>query len=142
MLAAFGGNLLGADRGEWAGELVFRDAGGVIHPLLDQNVRGIARMPFGVIVFTGVAHLGVSKGAVYRVDQSPDGALAATLIRRLPGSPEELRRTTRGDLAVRVDIEEWHPHDWFHLRDSRTSCLRLDRTGKFHRQLCMAIIQR
>lgn len=142
VFAVFGGHLLGADRGEWGGEMVFRDSGGAIHRLIDRNVRGIVRMPFGVIVFTGLAHLSQSTGAIYRVDQRPDGVVMATLFHTLPGTPEDIRWTTHGDLVFRVVIDDAHPGGLFHFRERRTRCLRLDRLGVIQNQLCLAIIDR
>ncbi|MGC1551108.1 MAG: hypothetical protein WA777_21500, partial [Rhodanobacter sp.] len=141
-LAAFGGHLLGADRGEWGGELVFRDNDGIIHRLIDRNVHGIVRMPFGVVVFTGLAHLSQSTGAIYRVDQHPDGTVTATLLHTLPGAPEDIRWTTRGDLVFRVVTHEAHRFGLFNSRGSGTRCLRLARSGMVQNQLCMAIIDR
>jgi hypothetical protein len=136
-LSAFGGELLGSDRGEWGGELVFRDRGGAIHPLTNGNVRGIVRMPFGIVVFTGLAHLGSSGGHLYSVVRRADGALVATLMRDLGGSPEAIRWTTRGDLVFQVNIQNPHRRGLF---GGKTRCLLLDRSGALRKQLCAAIV--
>jgi hypothetical protein len=136
---AFGGELLGSDRGEWGGELVFRDGGGAIHPLINRNVRGIAPMPFGVAVFTGLAHLGMSAGNIYSVARRADGAVAATLIHNLRGSPEAIRWTTSGDLVFQVDIQDPHRRGLF--GGQKTRCLLLDRSGALRKQLCAAIVE-
>lgn len=133
---AFGGELLGADRGEWGGELVFRDANGSVHPLLKRNVRGIVRMPFGVIVFTGLSHMGRSTGAIFRIAKRNDGAVVATRLHALRGAPGDVRWTTHGDLVFSVRYASRG-----HLfRGSHTRCLLLDRSGGLRRQLCMAIV--
>jgi len=141
-LAAFGGYLLGADRGEWGGELMFRDRNGAIHRLVDRNVRGIIRMPFGVVVFTGLAHLSQSAGAIYRVDQRPDGTVSTSVLHVLPGAPGAISWTTRGDLVFEVTMPYLYRRGLFPFRAARTRCLRLDRTGVLQRQLCVAIIDR
>lgn len=136
---AFGGELLGSDRGEWGGELVFRDQGGVIHPLTNRNVRGIVRMPFGIVVFTGLAHMGMSAGNIYRVARRADGAVEATLLHDLSGSPEAIRWTTRGDLVFQVNIQDPHRRGVFGGR--KTRCLLLGRSGELRKQLCAAIVE-
>jgi len=137
-LSAFDGELLGSDRGEWGGELVFRDRIGAVHRLINRDVRGIVRMPFGIVVFTGLAHMGSSTGGIYSVARRTDGAVAATLIHDLRGAPEAIRWTTRGDLVFQVDIQELRPRGLF--GGQRTRCLLLDRSGALRKQLCAAIM--
>lgn len=132
---AFNGQLLGADRGEWGGELVFRDASGTVQTVLRQNVRGIVGMPFGVVVFTGLSHMGRSTGAVFRLEQRNDGAVVATLLHSLRGAPGDVRWTTHGDLVFTVDYAS-------HGRlfgGMHTQCFLLKRSGDLRRQPCLAI---
>lgn len=133
--AAFDGELLGADRGEWGGELVFRDASGAVQTLLRQNVRGILGMPFGVVVFTGLSHMGHSTGAIFRVEQRNDGAVVATPLHVLRGAPGDVRWTTRGDLVFTVDyVSRGRLFGGMH-----TQCFLLKRSGDLRRQPCLAI---
>jgi len=53
-LSAFEGRLVGTDRGEFGGELVFRARDGSIQSVLKDNVQGIFKMPFGLVVFAGL----------------------------------------------------------------------------------------
>src|SRR5688572_15285217 len=39
MLPAFGGRLIGTDRGEWIGELLFQDDAGRVETILHENVH-------------------------------------------------------------------------------------------------------
>ncbi len=135
---AFEGELLGSDRGEWGGELVFRDQSGTIHRLINRDVRGIVRMPFGIVVFTGLAHMGSSTGNIYSVARRADGAVAATLIHDLRGSPDAIRWTTRGDLVFQVNIQELPRRGLF--GGQKTRCLLLDRSGALRKQFCAAIM--
>lgn len=139
VLPAFGGELLGADRGEWGGELMFRDRDGALSRLLGRNVRGIVQMPFGIVVFTGLAHLSSSTGGIYSVARRADGTMAATLIHKLDGAPSAIRWTTQGDLVFKVDILDPHSHSLFGGQHVR--CLLLDKSGVLHRQLCAAILE-
>lgn len=69
--AHFGsGILLGGDRGEWGGELVFRDQRNQDKKLIDENVKGIFPSATEAFVFTGLNHLGSNSGAVYVVTLS------------------------------------------------------------------------
>ena len=54
-LDAFGGHLLGTDRGEWIGKLMFQDADGNLTTLLNENVHGIVENADGIFAFTGLA---------------------------------------------------------------------------------------
>jgi hypothetical protein len=100
-LSIYGGQLLGGDRGEWGGELVFRDKAGVIHPLLNHNVVGIVPMPFGTVVFTSLAH-GTGEGAIYTVGLDKDGLPRATLLYDLQGSVSDILWTVNDDLVFTV----------------------------------------
>lgn len=133
---AFDGELLGADRGEWGGEMVFRDASGNVHPVLKRNVDGIVQMPFGVVVFTGLSHLGHSTGAIFRIERLNDGAVVAKRLHALRGPASELRWTTDGDLVFSVQYVSRHGL----FRGLHTQCLLLDRSGGLHTQLCLAIV--
>ena len=56
-LDAFGGRLIGTDRGEWIGRLQFEDPAGGVRTILEKNVLGIVKNKDGVFVFTGLDHL-------------------------------------------------------------------------------------
>src|SRR5437879_5679861 len=56
------GFLLGSDRGEWGGELVFSDGRSQTATLLKENVTAIHRLRFGIVVVTGIAHLSIDEG--------------------------------------------------------------------------------
>jgi hypothetical protein len=139
VLPAFDGVLLGSDRGEWGGELVFRDRDGKFHQLINRNVRGIVRTPSGIVVFVGLAHLFGSAGGIYRVDLGADGAVVATLIHDLRGSPGAIQWTTHGDLVFQVDIREFHRYGL--LSSQKTRCFVLEGVWAIRRQLCAAILQ-
>jgi hypothetical protein len=138
VLPAFDGVLLGSDRGEWGGELVFRDRDGKFHQLLNRNVRGIVRTPSGIVVFVGLAHLFGSAGGIYRVSLDGDGTVAATLIHDLRGSPRAIQWTRHGDLVFQVDILAFRRYGL--LSSQKTRCFLLDSAGMLRRQLCAAIL--
>jgi hypothetical protein len=86
-LDAFGGHLLGTDRGEWIGKLMFQDADGNLSTILAENVHGIVKNPDGIFVFTGLAHLSLNEGYIYALTREPDGRVLASRLGRLPGAP-------------------------------------------------------
>jgi hypothetical protein len=96
------GLLVGSNRGEWGGELVFLNERGEQLRLLDVNTRGIHAMPFGIVAVTGLAHLGFNAGALYLVKEA-GASYVATKWRILPGAPSESGFLENGDLFVACD---------------------------------------
>lgn len=81
------GWLLGGDRGEWGGELVFLDRAGRQKTLIDGNIRGIARLGPRIVAVGGLAHLSSNRGRVYEVARDEKGRWSARPWRVLPGAP-------------------------------------------------------
>jgi HEAT repeat protein len=94
------GLLLGGDRGEWGGELVYQDEKGATSVLLEQNIHAIHRMPFGVVATVGLAHLTMNSGYLYLVTRGPDGKPNARPWNVLPGAPMKSGVLENGDLFV------------------------------------------
>lgn len=140
MLAAFDGQLLGGDRGEWGGELVFRDKDAVIHRMLEHNVRAIIRMPFGIAVFTGLAHMGMSKGAIYVVAQERGQLPRASLLHGLSGAPSDIKWTVDNDLVFTVQPDIRTKHDFFFPRTPE--CYLLAKNGALRMFSCALIVSR
>ena len=95
-LAAFGGHLLGTDRGEWVGKLTFQDANGNLVALINENVHGIVKNSEGIFVFTGLAHMSLNEGEIFAVTRTPDGKLTASSVGYLPGAPSRVRQREPG----------------------------------------------
>lgn len=89
------------DLGEWGGEVGFREPDGPEHQLIDDNSRGIFRMPFGVIAITGLAHLGDNHGSVYMLSRDIDGRVTASKTLTLPGWPCEVA-ASHAEIMLRV----------------------------------------
>ena len=81
------GWLLGGNRGEWGGELVFVDQGRHQSLLLDDNIHALARLGPHVAALGGLAHLSLNRGLVYQVVQDSQGKWSAHPWRVLPGAP-------------------------------------------------------
>jgi HEAT repeat protein len=94
------GLLLGGDRGEWGGELVFKDKAGVVTTLVDDNTVGIHRMLFGVVAATGLAHMMMNHGCLYLVEIKEGAPPTARLWKTLPGAPRTSGLLKSGDLFI------------------------------------------
>lgn len=103
---AFGGHLIGTDRGEWIGELTFVGRDGARQVLLRDNILGISSAGTGAFVITGLAHGSTNRGAVYRVDQMADDRLASRQVITLAGSPSQVRIYSDGTADFLV-FEGW-----------------------------------
>jgi hypothetical protein len=99
-LAVPGGVLLGDDRGEWGGELVFKPSSGQTQLVVARNTHGIALMPFGVVAFVGMAH-GRPTGSILLVERKGEAYHAHNLV-KLAGTPVDVARTDDGDLLFRT----------------------------------------
>ncbi len=95
------GELLGASRGEWGGELVQVRTVGSSSVGLDDNVVGVHRTATGIVAVAGIAHLSLNYGALYRVEARPDGTFTSTWWKRLPGAPIVSGFLEGGSLVIR-----------------------------------------
>ena len=95
-----GGYLLGSDRGEWGGELVFLDDKSRATRLIVKNTRGVYRMPFGIVAVCGLAHLTINDGALFLVAVPPRGEPRASLWKSLPGAPSRSGMLSDGNLYI------------------------------------------
>jgi len=98
-LDAFGGRLLGTDRGEWIGKLMFQDADGNLGTVLNENVHGIVKNPDGIFVFTGLAHGELNEGYIYTASRTADGLVVTSLLGRLPGAPTSVHQLQQGGVT-------------------------------------------
>ncbi len=139
VLAAFGGYLMGGNRGEWGGELVFRGPDGKIEVLLEKNIEGIFSMPVGVLAFSGLAHMSYNEGAIYLVKVGSDGHISASLWRSLPGAPLDVSRTDKGDLVFRVFSGRFEKKDG--ISHTVLDCYLLDTAGGINSIPCKSIVK-
>jgi hypothetical protein len=121
-LPAFGGRLLGTDRGEWVGELLFQDEAGRLETLLHENVHGIVENQAGVFVFTGLDHMRTSVGDIYTVVLTKNNDVIANRLGRIPGAPRSVTKQRDGTITFlvatrRYDGEGRPVYDCYELRD-------------------------
>src|SRR3546814_15123212 len=121
-LQAFGGTLVGKDEGEWGGEVAFREPDGNTYTVIADNSHGIFAMPYGVVALTGLAHLGINRGAIHTLSRSADSRVEAKLLVKLPGAPCDVIRegnqiTMRseersvGKECVSTSRSRWSPYN-------------------------------
>lgn len=84
------GTMVGRDAGEWGGDLHFISHDGVATRLLNANVLGLKKVDDAVLVFTGLAHLGINEGELVRVQRDHAGWHATPLV-TLPEAPYGIR---------------------------------------------------
>jgi len=94
------GFLLGSDRGEWGGELVFSEGRSRTATLLKENVTAIHRLSFGIVVVTGIAHLTIDEGALYLVQSRGHKSYLASRWKILPGAPERSELLSDGSMFI------------------------------------------
>ena len=83
------GWLVGSDAGEWGGKLFwFSEDASQKTELLNDNVRGIARVGNNVVILSGLAHLGTDEGKIYRLVHGENGSLKTQLIIDLKTQPQ------------------------------------------------------
>jgi hypothetical protein len=96
-----GGWLLGFDAGEFGGGLWSADPSGNMHELSRENVHGLVDTPQGVLVFVGLAHMGLDSGSVLIVPYTAKSKADVKVLVKLDGTPEALTRTS-GDTVLVV----------------------------------------
>ncbi|WP_161786936.1 HEAT repeat domain-containing protein [Noviluteimonas dokdonensis] len=107
-----GGWLVGGDRGEWGGELLFISDDGVKQAIYDDNIQGLGRIGDRIVAAGGIAHMTLNDGTLLDVRRGSDGRWQAIAWRGLPGAPWDLLRvdadtslvrTQSGDVLVDAD---------------------------------------
>lgn len=94
------GWLTGSNRGEWGGELVFIDEDGNSNIVLNTNVEDIYRLGELTLATTGLAHLGINNGKIYKLELSKGGNWIATPWIKLPGVPRSSWFVETGELLI------------------------------------------
>lgn len=94
------GWLLGADRGEWGGELVYAADDGRKQRVLDGNIEDVYNLGGQVIALGGLAHMMFNEGTVHRLRQSAAGEWTAEPWLQLPGAPESSWPVETGEILV------------------------------------------
>ena len=86
-IPAYGGLILGSDRGEWGGELAFRGPDGNVQVFLHEPVEAIEEISGNYLAFVGLAHLSANRGSLYRVIRDETEGAKIELFSKLSGAP-------------------------------------------------------
>jgi hypothetical protein len=108
-----GGNKFDAeDHGEWGGSLIVTRITGDKKTLTHENTKGFLQHNGALYAFTGLAHLTMNTGVLYRID-SPDSAPRLSVVTLLPAAPMAVTQdeayiyvVTFGDLVAIVPDEK------------------------------------
>ncbi|EDY16175.1 PBS lyase HEAT domain protein repeat-containing protein [Chthoniobacter flavus Ellin428] len=98
-----GGYLVGRDSGEWGGDIVFIDDQGKSQMVLRENTQAVYQTPNGILATTGLDHLGMNGGVLYRLEKNAAGQWQGHPWRQLPGAPFFSRLLKDGRLLVNCD---------------------------------------
>jgi hypothetical protein len=106
-----GGRLVGADRGEWGGQLSWVSENGSASEIYSGNIQAITEVNGRYYAFGGLAHLGINEGRMLRVDRDEDGRWRAVPVVALSGAPEAVAKVAGDTLLVVTSgaLEVVHP---------------------------------
>lgn len=94
------GYLVGADLVEWGGGITFVDLEGNLRVIASANTEAIYKTAHGIFAVTGLAHMTLNSGFIYRISKPADGAWAVEKWRALPGAPRFSRLLKDGNLFI------------------------------------------
>ncbi|HEY8561087.1 MAG TPA: hypothetical protein VIL74_12000 [Pyrinomonadaceae bacterium] len=99
------GWLIGADAGEWGGDLFWLSGDGKRKvELIEGNVRGIVKLVGGeVFILTGYAHMSDHEGKLYKLTTGENGALKAKLLSDLKTQPQAFAVESNESFLVALD---------------------------------------
>jgi hypothetical protein len=97
------GWLVGSNRGEFGGELIYVGDDGKQQQVVGENVVDLHVLGKRTVLVAGLAHLGFNGGALHEIARAPDGTMRSTIWRILPGAPRAAWLTDSGELLVRLN---------------------------------------
>ncbi len=95
-------------------------------------------MPFGVVVFTGLAHMSMDKGQIYLVSSAPNAAPTVAPFRSLAGAPSEVTRTVSGDVVFKINSGRYEKKGIAY--EAIKDCYRLTKAGEVESLSCSSIV--
>jgi len=110
-IPAFGGRLLGSDHGEWGGWLSFQYADDTVVRLLETNVVGLHRLPFGHVFVTGFRHMRTDDGKLLLVTRNGDRKLRVDVLAILPHAVVRSWQRKDGSLDIAMLDKDIEPLD-------------------------------
>jgi hypothetical protein len=124
-LPAFDGTLLGFDRGEWGGQLVFLDQKGQSTVIHTGNVNGMAKAGDHVLLFSGLEHLTSNSGSIFELVRGESGVPTLRPLLTLEGDPYKIQHADGGTVRFRVSAGRDKQGQWVQRCKSIDADLRL-----------------
>jgi hypothetical protein len=98
------GWLIGSDAGEWGGKLLWINADGSRQTgLLNDNIRGIVKLGKDVFILSGLAHLSIDEGKIYKLTADEKGTLKTSLLTDLKTQPQSFAAETSESFLVALN---------------------------------------
>ncbi len=94
------GWLVGADRGEWGGELVHVSADGNSTVLYEGNIEDIFKVGDQLVAISGLAHMFSNNGDLLQINETEPGEFSVVPWKRLPAAPMSSWLIEGGDLLI------------------------------------------
>ncbi|MCG8370775.1 MAG: hypothetical protein MJA32_09725, partial [Proteobacteria bacterium] len=94
------GWLVGADRGEWGGELVYVPDKGDATVLYNGNIEDIFTLDGQLVAISGLAHMIGNRGVLLRIDEDQAAKYSVVPWKRLPGAPHSSWLIEGGELLI------------------------------------------
>ena len=94
------GELVGTNRGEWGGNLKWKQHNGSEIILVDRNTIDIFPVDDGFVSLHGIGHLGINYGFAVHVKSEEDGLFRVEEIARLPAVAYEVKHLGEGIFAA------------------------------------------
>ena len=94
------GWLAGSSRGEFGGELMHIPHEGKASRVLDTNIEGIHLIGSSTVAVTGLSHMEINNGMMYRLETDSDGTWQAKPWIALPGAPMSSWIVETGELLI------------------------------------------
>ena len=97
------GWLIGSDAGEWGGKLFwFSENGNHKTELLKDNIRGIARVADEIFILSGMRHLGIDEGKIFKLAKDEKGSLKVQFLIDLKTQPQTF--TAKNDQSTVIAV--------------------------------------
>jgi virginiamycin B lyase len=108
--------LEGSSKADWQSAMKNAQPGSRPAYLRAGNVHAIVQTSSGVLAFTGVAHITIDEGSVFRLDRDSHGAWNAIRVSDLDGAPEAVSVVSPTDILVATNGSLWQVNDSGHAQ--------------------------
>lgn len=98
------GWLVGSDAGEWGGKLFwFSEDGTQKTELLQDNIRGIVKIDNATFILSGMAHMHIDEGKIYKLVKDEKGNFRTQLITDLKTQPQTFATESSQSILIALN---------------------------------------